>query len=107
MALNVRSLKMRNAGTPRRRASSNRQVRSASSTRDSIAAGVRFIFGAVGSFTPGPGLRFGEVGVFFLRFRFAGGAEVSFMMNSIGVVLSADRPAGVSLTEWERSEWRR
>src|ERR1700687_5982015 len=98
MALNVRSLKMRNAGTPRRRASTNRQVRSASSTRDSIAAGVRFIFGAVGSFTAVPVLRFGEVDVFFLRFRFAGGAEVSFMMNSIGVVFAASRPAGVGLS---------
>src|SRR5712691_5888353 len=98
MALNVWSLKMRNAGTPRRRASNNRQVRSACSTLASVAAGVRFIFGAVGSFTAVPVLRFGEVGVFFLRFRFVGGAKVSFMMNSIGVVLSAARPAGVSLT---------
>src|SRR5258706_4771159 len=87
---------MRNAGTPRRRASSNRQVRSASSTRDSVAADVRFIFGALGSFTGVPGLRFGEVAVFFLRFRFVG-ADVSFMINSIGVFLSAVRPAGVSL----------
>ena len=98
MALNVLSLKMRNAGKPRRRASNNRQVRSASSMLDSVAAGVRFIFGSVGSFTVVPGLRFGEVGVFFLRFRLVAGAEVSFMMNSMGVVLSATRPARVSLT---------
>src|SRR5436189_2809017 len=98
MALNAWSLKIRNAGTPRRRASSNRQVRSASSTRESAATGVRFIFGAAGSFTAVPVLRFGEVGVFFLRFRFVGGVAVSFMMNSIGVVSSAARPAGVSLT---------
>src|SRR5260370_33093676 len=98
MTLNVWSLKMRNAGTPRRRASSNRHERSASSTRDSTAAGVRFIFGAVGSFLAVTGLRFGGVGVFFFRFRFVDAAEVSFMMNSIGVFLGAARPDVVSLT---------
>jgi hypothetical protein len=89
---------MRNAGIPRRRASSNRQARRSSSRRDPDAAGARSIFGAVGSLTAFPGLRFGEVGVFFLRFRLVAGAEVSFMMNSMGVVLSATRPARVSLT---------
>ena len=74
MALNVWSLKMRNAGTRRLRASSNRQVCSASSTRESAATGVRFIFGAAGSFTTVPGLRFREGGVFLLRFRFVDGA---------------------------------
>src|ERR1019366_5721413 len=98
MALSVWSLKMRNAGTPRRRASSNRQLRSASSTGDSVAAGVRFIFDAADDFTPVPVLRFEKVDAFFFRFRLLGGAEVSFRMNLIGVVLSAARPDAVSLT---------
>src|SRR5260370_988159 len=47
MALNAWSLKMRNAGTPRRLASARRQVRSASSIRESgpsdrFASGIGF-----------------------------------------------------------------
>src|ERR1700678_2927164 len=98
MALSVWSLKMRNAGTPRRRASCNRQLRSASSTGDSVAAGARFVFGTAAALVLVPVLRFGEEGAFFLRFRLVGDAEVSFMMKLVGVVLFAARPAGVSLT---------
>ena len=89
MALNAWSLRMRNAGTPRRLASAKRQTRRASSIRESVPTSDRW------SSVPGlgrPGVsglfvsfRFAATAPFLLPLRLAG-AAVSFMMNSMGVV---------------------
>src|SRR5215472_9292185 len=78
-ALSVRSLKIRNAGTPRRRASTRRQTRSAASRRES---GPATVSGLDACFRPA------ETGGFVCLFRLAGGGTVSFMMTSTGVLSS-------------------
>jgi hypothetical protein len=89
MALNAWSLRIRNAGTPRRLASAKRQARRASSIPESEPTFDRWSSGT-GLDQPGvSGLfarfRFAATAPFLLPLRFAGTA-VSFMMNSMGVV---------------------
>ena len=80
----MRSLRIRNAGTPRRFASAKRHVRSAVSRRASLSTSATFVaFGA--------SFRLVEtVGVFFLRLD--GGGAVSFIRNSIGCASSMAWP---------------
>ena len=91
-ALSVRSLKIRNAGTPRRRASTRRQTRNAASRRESDAASAPSTFG-IGLGPPTvSGLdapfRVAETAGLVFLVRLADGRAVSFMMNSTGVLSS-------------------
>src|SRR2546425_11262440 len=93
IALRTLSVRMRNAGMPRRRASSRRQERSACSIRESGASSDCLVDCLVDCLAdrsvlaPGPGcLRFDAV-VFFRRLPVEGVADdVSFITKSIGVV---------------------
>lgn len=86
-ALRVRSLKIRNAGKPSRRASIRRQARSAASSLPSIpvtdpaglALGLAAIAGFVSRFWPS------EAVDFFFILRLSGGGSVSFMTKLTGV----------------------
>src|SRR5579864_1843952 len=91
-ALSVRSLKIRNAGTPRRRASTNRQVRSAASRRESVPTFDPFPcatgLGLAADSSFGVWFRPADTVGFFFLLRSDDGGAVSFMVNSTGVLSS-------------------